>query len=136
MKHYSKVEFGHKTPSLSELVKVLPYILDRKSVERDNSGRRLVFRFPDNKEIDRALEEASWFLNDGGMKRFFSELKSAECKKKNIVVNENKLTETYTGRKTCNYLVTMNLMELNAIALGFITGYFVDIYLSIECFTI
>ena len=56
IKHYSKCEFGNRTPTLSELVKVLPAILDQRSVERDTASRRLVFRYPENKHIDLALE--------------------------------------------------------------------------------
>ena len=63
-----------------------------------------MFRYPENKRIDLALEEASWVLNEGGMKRFFSELKVAESKKKNIILEGTSLTETYTGLKTRNYV--------------------------------
>ena len=33
IKHYAKIEFGNKTPSLEELVLVLPKILDKRSAE-------------------------------------------------------------------------------------------------------
>ena len=61
IKHYSSVEFGNRVPSLTELVKVLPKILDRRSAERENTSthRRLVFHDPENEDVDKALESAS-----------------------------------------------------------------------------
>merc|ERR1712081_31848 len=103
IKYYSKLEFGNRTPSLSELVKVLPHILDNRSTERVMAGRRLVYRYLENKSIDEALEEGNWTLNAGGMKRLFTELKAAECKAKHIQIEGYRLTESYTGKKTKNY---------------------------------
>ena len=61
------MEFGNKTPSLSEFVKVLPKILDKRSAERENitNHSRLVFHDPNNKDVNDALELASWKLNEG-----------------------------------------------------------------------
>ena len=64
-------------PSLTELVKVLPKILDRRSAERENTSthRRLVFHDPENEDVDKALESASWKLNEGGYRLFYQEMK-------------------------------------------------------------
>ena len=97
---------------------MLPHILDNRSTERVMAGRRLVYRYPENKSIDEALEEGSWTLNAGGMKRLFTELKAAECKAKNIIAEGNKYA-----------------MVSDGTVLGFSTGFFVGTYLSTECST-
>ena len=43
--------------------------------------------------MDQALEEASWILNEGGMKRYHAELKASVSKKENIAIHGNKVTE-------------------------------------------
>jgi hypothetical protein len=73
IKHYSSVDLGNRTPSLSELIKVLSKILDKRSAERETTSthRRLVFHDPENAEVDKALETASWELNEGGYRLYY-----------------------------------------------------------------
>ena len=97
IKHYSKVEFGNRVPSLSEFVKILPKILDKRSAEREHiyNHRRLVFHDPNNREVDDALELASWNLNEGGYRLFYQELKAALFKKDHMTLDGNKITKKY-----------------------------------------
>ena len=106
IKHYSAVEFGTRIPSLSELVTVLPKVLDKRSNERENNStnRRLIFRFPEDKLVDKALEDASWKLNEGGYRVFYQEMKAAIFKKENMKVEGNFITEKYVGKKTRPYV--------------------------------
>ena len=101
IKHYSKVEFGNRVPSLSELIKVLPKILDKRSAERENisNNRRLVFRYPENVEVDKALELASWKLNEGGYRLYYQQLKAAIFKRDHMSLEGCKVTEKYIGEK-------------------------------------
>ena len=106
IKHYSSVEFGNRVPSLTELVKVLPKILDRRSAERENTSthRRLVLHDPENEDVDKALESASWKLNEGGYRLFYQEMKAALFKKENMKLEGNVITEKYIGNKTRTYV--------------------------------
>ena len=104
IKHYVKIEFGSKTPSFHELILVLPKILDKRSSERAQASvnRRVIFhhKVP---EFDKALEQASWELNAGGMKAFYEALNMANDQKDKFDIVGEDITETYTGRNTAPY---------------------------------
>ena len=89
-------------PTLTELVRILPKILDRRLSEREDisNHRRLLFHDPENKHVDKALELASWELNQGGYRLFYQELKAALFKQKNMSLDDNLVTEKYIGKKT------------------------------------
>ena len=105
IKHYAKIEFGRKTPSLQELILVLPKILDKRSAERAQvtDNRRVVYhhKIP---EFERALEQGSWELNAGGMKAFYEALNMANDLKDRFKIEGDDITETYTGRNTAPYI--------------------------------
>ena len=100
IKHYCSVEFGSRMPTLTELVRILPKILDRRLSEREDvsNHRRLLFHDPENEHVDKALELASWELNEGGYRLFYQELKAALFKQKNMSLDENIITEKYIGK--------------------------------------
>ena len=106
IKHYCSVEFGSRMPTLTELVRILPKILDRRLSEREDisNHRRLLFHDPENKHVDKALELASWELNEGGYRLFYQELKAALFKQKNMSLDDNIITEKYIGKKTKSYV--------------------------------
>ena len=104
IKHYMKVEFGSRTPSLHELILVLPKILDKRSAERAlaTAHRRIIYHYK-NPEFDKALEQGSWELNAGGMKAFHEALTMADDLKERFEVVDGDITETYTGQNTAHY---------------------------------
>ena len=66
IKRMSKNEFGERAPTLSDLVCILPMILDARNEARVTlttvHGKRLVIFHP-NPLYREALEKASWELN-------------------------------------------------------------------------
>ena len=67
----SKSEFGDRVPSLSDLVCILPQILDARTESRMNTayGKRLVI-YHENPEYREALEKASWELNAAAIRLY------------------------------------------------------------------
>ena len=57
-----------------------------------------------DENVDKALEAASWKLNEGGYRLYFQELKAAIFKKENMKLDGNIITETYIGKKTKSYV--------------------------------
>ena len=105
IKHYTKVEFGNRIPTLSELCTVLPKLLDKRTAEREQNInlRRLVIHHPDP-EFEKALQTASWKLNAAGMRRFHECLKMAEFKKPQMTLQGNQVEEKYVGKNTAKYV--------------------------------
>ena len=66
-------------------------------MERENisTHRRLIFRYSEDKIVDKALEDASWKLNEGGYRLYYQELKAAIFKKENMKIEGNSITEKY-----------------------------------------
>ena len=104
IKHYVKVEFGRKCPSLEELILVLPKILDKRSSERELAtiNRRVIFHHK-NPKLNEALERASWDLNAGGMKVYFEALKMSHDQCDRFEVDGETIIETYSSSKTAPY---------------------------------
>ena len=105
IKHYTKVEFGYVTPTMEQLITILPKILDKRSEERETviGTRRIVIHHP-NPVYKSALEEASWVLNAAGMRNFYKGILMADKRQKLITLENEILIEKYTGRKTRDYV--------------------------------
>ena len=104
IKRFSKLEFPGRTPTLKELIQVLPRALDERSAKREQNitFKRLTIYDPDP-EIKKALDLASWKLNVEGMKKFHESLKMAESKEPNMKLDGNEITEEYSGKHTKTY---------------------------------
>ena len=105
IKRFSKLEFPGRTPTLSELIQILPRALDERSAAREQEvlTKRLTIYDPDP-EVNKALALASWKLNREGMKKFHESLKMAQEREKNMTLEGNIITETYTGASTKDYI--------------------------------
>ena len=81
IKLYTKIEFGRRTPTLSELLLVLPRVLAKRTAEREQEyiQKRLIIHH-ENPKFDHALQIASWKLNLGGMKTFYEALQMTDDK--------------------------------------------------------
>ena len=90
--------------SLKELIFILPKVLDKRSAEREQATahRRVIFHHK-IVQFDKALEEASWELNAGGMKVYFEALTMAPDMKDHFEVVDGDISETYTGKHTAPY---------------------------------
>ena len=71
IKRMTRSEFGDRTPSLTELVCILPEILDARTESRLNTahGKRFII-YHHNPEYNEALEKASWELNAAGIRKY------------------------------------------------------------------
>ena len=83
IKRMCKTEFGSRVPTLSELVSILPSILDARTEARMNTvnNKRLVIYHP-RKEYREALESASWELNAAEMSNFHEAFEILDTKEK------------------------------------------------------
>ena len=104
IKRFSKLEFPGRTPSLKELIQVLPRALDERTAQReqDISVKRLTINVPDP-VLNRAFGLASWKLNKEGMKKYHECVKMAESREQNMTLDGNVITEQYTGKNTKTY---------------------------------
>ena len=104
IKRFSKLEFPGRTPSLKELIQVLPRALDERTAKReqDISVKRLTI-YDADPVLNKAFGLASWKLNVEGMKKFHKCVKMAESRGKNMVLEGQIITEQYTGKITKNY---------------------------------
>ena len=106
IKRIAKSEFGNRTPSLTELIDILPKILDCRSEDRQKNifHKRLVIYHKDPK-YRTALEAASWDLNAAGMRVFNDAIKMCEAKENSMQLGEDGIiVEKYTGSKTAPYV--------------------------------
>ena len=92
------------TPSIKELIQVLPRALDERTAEReqDISVKRLTI-YDQDPLLNKAFSVASWKLNVEGMKKFHECVKMAESREKNMVLDGHIITETYSGKTTKTY---------------------------------
>lgn len=104
IKRFSKIEFPGRTPSLKELIQVLPRALDERTAQReqDISLKRLTI-YDQDPLLNKAFSVASWKLNVEGMKKFHECVKMAESREKNMVLDGHIITETYSGKTTKTY---------------------------------
>ena len=104
IKRFSKLEFPSRTPTLTEFIQVLPRALDERTAKREKDivMKRLTIYDP-KPELNKALSSASWKLNVEGMKKFHECLKMAESKEQNMSLDDESITEKYTGHKTKEY---------------------------------
>ena len=106
IKRFSKSEFGNRTPTLTELIDILPRILDGRSENRQRNifSKRLVIYHKDPK-YRLALEAASWELNAGGMRVFHQAIEMCDTKEKHMkLLDDDRIEEKYTGRQTSSYV--------------------------------
>ena len=87
IKCLSKSEFGNKIPTLSELIMILPKILDHRNEERQKQiySSRLVI-FHKNPKFRIALEKASWVLNAAGMRLFHEAITMSDNKRDDMKI--------------------------------------------------
>ena len=78
-KHYLKCEFGQKTPALAEMIPVMLKVFDKRYTLRVQEGdNKRVKIFHNNPLYYKALDDASYKLNCGGMELFHETLKQME----------------------------------------------------------
>ena len=77
----SKSQFGERIPTLSQLITLLPAILDARMEVRMNTvhGKRFVI-FHENQIYREALEKASWDLNSAGIRIYHEAIEMFEQK--------------------------------------------------------
>ena len=85
LKRYSKCEFGTTTPTLTDLINVLPKILDQRTENRQKNifNKRLVI-YHKEPRYRTALEKASWELNAAGMRVFNTAINMCDNEEKNM----------------------------------------------------
>ena len=106
IKRISKSEFGNRTPTLTDLIDMLPRILDCRTENRQQNifSKRLVIYHKDPR-YRAALEAASWDLNAAGMRVFHTAIGMSENKEDSMkLTDDDKIEERYTGRKTAPYV--------------------------------
>ena len=109
IKCLSKSEFGNKIPTLSELIMILPKILDHRNEERQKQiySSRLVI-FHKNPKFRIALEKASWVLNAAGMRLFHEAIMMSDNKRDDMKIENcedgEMLVENYRGRNSSGYV--------------------------------
>ena len=81
IKRLSKTRFGNRTPSLSDLIRILPEILDKRNEERmskvANKRHTIYHKNPIYRE---ALETASWKINSAGMRIYHEAMEMCDSK--------------------------------------------------------
>ena len=94
IKRFSKCEFGNRTPTLTEIINILPKILDSRSESRQTVifNRRLVIYHKDPK-YRNALEAASWELNAAGLRVFHEAIKVCDAKESCMTISEDERIE-------------------------------------------
>ena len=106
IKRFSKCEFGNRTPTLTEIINILPKILDSRSESRQTVifNRRLVIYHKDPK-YRNALDAASWELNAAGLRVFHEAIKMCDAKESCMtVLEDDRIEEKYTGRQTSAFV--------------------------------
>ena len=106
LKRYSKSEFGTTTPTLTDLINVLPKILDQRTENRQKNifNKRLVI-YHKEPRYRTALEKASWELNAAGMRVFNTAINMCDNKEKNMkLTDDDHIEEKYMGKKTAPYI--------------------------------
>ena len=109
VKHFERVLFGQKTPTLSEFIPAIGKIIQQqfrnRQIRCDN--KRLVI-FHESPKFQEALESASWKLNPLGLSVFHQAILMYEKKKANMTCENGVLYEKYTGRKSNGYIGEYN----------------------------
>ena len=106
VKRMTKTEFGNKTPTLADLIMILPKILDCRTENRQKNifNKRLVIYHKDPR-YRAALESASWDLNAAGMRVFSTAINMCENKEDSMkLTDDDEIEERYTGQKTAPYI--------------------------------
>ena len=90
IKHFEKVHFGHKIPTLSKFIPVIVKILAQQYRNRQVlcDNKRLVI-FHENPVFKEGLKKASWILNPVGLAVYHKGILTLDKKRKNIKLNEN-----------------------------------------------